>query len=235
VICDSRGVALVITLLAINMVSALALGLVLTTTADRTAVANHDAAIDLLNAADAALELSARDLAAISNWNDVLRGRLTSTLVDGSPGLRSISPGETIDLVALGNVLSCGRAGGCSDAQVRVTTGERPWGANNPRWRPFLHVWLAPPAPLPRDGPRLYVVVWIGDDARETDGDPGRDGAGPGGEGRYIVRARVEAFGPGGARRAIEADLARVCDAATGGCAPGVRVHSWRAMRPPAS
>lgn len=231
----SRGAALVITLLAIDIVSALALGLVLTTTADRTAVANHDAAIDLLNAAEAALELSARELATVSNWDEVLRGRQTSTLVDGSPGLRSISPGETIDLMALGNVLSCGRAGGCSDAQVRATSEERPWGANNPRWRPFLHFCLTPPAPLPRAGPRLYVVVWIGDDARETDGDPGRDGAGPGEEGRYIVRARAEAFAPGGARRAIEADLARVCDAATGGCTPGVRVQSWRTVRPPAS
>jgi hypothetical protein len=90
-----------------------------------------------------------------------------------------------------------------------------------------------PPRPdLPRVAHPIYVVVWIGDDAREIDGNSENDDEGAGQEGRYVVRARAESFGSRGARHAIEAELARMCTGEGAGelCRPGVRVQSWRAV-----
>ncbi len=60
------------------------------------------------------------------------------------------------------------------DAQMDAVTADRPWGMNNPRWQTFGSGWLRDIAPL-ADAPHVYVVVWIGDDPLETDGDPLRD------------------------------------------------------------
>jgi len=82
----------------------------------------------------------------------------------------------------------------------------------------------------PREFSPTYVVVWLGDDGGEVDGDSAVDGGGPGAEGRYIIRARAAAFGAGRAYRAIEAELARICTPAGASetCLPGTRVQSWR-------
>ncbi len=52
-------------------------------------------------------------------------------------------------------------------------------------------------------------------------------------EGRGVLRARAVAFGPLGARHAVEADLARVCEEVAGEewCRPGIRVQSWQEVR----
>ena len=76
--------------------------------------------------------------------------------------------GETIDLTSLTNELTCGLRTACTDADRSAQTVDRPWGANNPQWRPFLHAPL-PLSTLPRHLDP-YVIVWVGDDGRETDG-----------------------------------------------------------------
>lgn len=225
-----RGVAVVLALLAMTLVSALVTGLIVVTTVERVSSANLDDAVALANASEAALELAVGALEAIADWDEVLNGTRTSGLVDGPPGARILGPSETVDLVGLGHVLTCGRPTPCSAAQIRAITLDRPWGANNPRWQIFLHQPLTAP-PLPGPAPRLYAAVWIGDDGGEVDGDPGRDGAGPNGEGRYVVRARAESFSARGGRHAIDAELARVCDAGPAGpCGPGVRIRAWRVV-----
>jgi hypothetical protein len=225
------GVALVMVLLTIGVLSATALGLVLFSTITRLTGVNYDESIVLANASESALELAACELAIVTDWDRVLLGTQASTLVDGVPGPRAVAPGVSIDLVTLTNQLTCGRADLCTDAQVSVATRERPWGLNNPRWRLFVHQFL-PTLPLPSATLPIYTVVWLGDDAAETDGDPLADGAGAGQEGRYLVRARAESFGPRGGRHAIEAELSRVCSDERGeeSCAPGIRVQSWRAV-----
>ena len=225
------GVALVIVLLAIGALSATAMGLALSSTIVRLTGANYEESVVLANASDSALELAARELAMIVSWNSVLLGIQASTLVDGAPGPRNVAPGVGVDLVTLTNQLTCGQELLCADAQVRVSTRERPWGENNPRWRLFVHQPL-PPTPMPGLMPTVYVVVWLADDAAETDGDPLVDSAEADQPGRYIVRARAESFGPRGGRHAIEAELARVCVADEAGeqCRPGIRVQSWRTV-----
>jgi hypothetical protein len=225
-----RGIALALVLLAITFIAALAFGLTLSSSEARMSAANQEEAVALANAAESALELAARELGA-TDLTAVLSGAQASSLVDGAPGFRTVAPAVVIDLPVLTNQLTCGRRALCTPAQVAQSTQERPWGANNPRWRLFVHQPL--PAPdMPKPAAPAYIVVWIGDDAREDDGDPSVDGAGAAQEGRYIVRARAEAFGWRGGRRAIEAELARMCVAGPGGdvCVPSSRVQSWRAV-----
>lgn len=227
---NQGGVALVLVLLAMAMLGAVGLGLTLSSTVSRLTTANYDEANALMNAAESALELAAREFAWV-DVNEVLAGDRVSPLTDGPPGLRVITAEHTLDLRLLTHQLTCGRTVLCSDAQVRQFTLERPWGVNNPRWRLFIHQFVDVPS-LPIPAPPAYVIVWLGDDPREDDGDPARDGAGANQDGRYIVRARAEAFGPRGGRRGIEAELARFCVDGPAGeeCAPGSRVQSWRAV-----
>ena len=228
---SERGIALVITLLTIGFMSALGLGLVLSSSIGRMADSNHEDAIVLLNAAESALELASRDVARIGDWNLVLSGAAPSSLVDGPAGSRLLTDGSAIDLTQLTNVLTCGRASGCSDAQRSASSADRPWGGQNPRWRLFLH-GPAPQLADPRHRLPPYIVVWLGDDAGEMDDDPALDGSAAGGEGRHVLRARAEAFGSNGSRRAIEAELARVCQGVSPDevCLPGVRIRSWRVV-----
>ncbi|MGH9174486.1 MAG: pilus assembly PilX N-terminal domain-containing protein, partial [Vicinamibacterales bacterium] len=169
---DNRGIALIVTLLAIALFSALGLGLALSSSTARLGDHNHEDAVGLLNAAESALELASRDLAAIADWNGVLAGSTRSALVDGLPAGTRITPaGDSLDLTRLTNQLTCGRNTPCSEAQRAANSIDRPWGAGNPRWRLFLHAPLtAVSSPRHRVAP--YTIVWLGDDAQETDGDP---------------------------------------------------------------
>jgi PilX N-terminal len=224
------GVALVITLIAVAFFSALGLALVLTTTTERLTTGNYNDSVDALDAAEAALELAAGELAGIDDWNSVLAGARQSRLTDGAPsGLRSLPP-LSIDLTALTSQVTCGSRSSCTDAAIRTSTAERPWGNNNARWQPFVYGPLAAFTDVPNVFRGAYVVVLIGDDARETDGDPLVDGGGAGQEGRNVVRARAEAFVRGGSRRTVEADFVRPCEIVSGAmvCRSGIHVQSWR-------
>jgi hypothetical protein len=227
---DERGLSVLVTLFALTLLAAVAAGLALVVSVARSSTTNLAEAAEVATAAESALELAGRELAAVADWNDVLSGRRTSTLVDGAPGVRIIPGGGSIDLGRLTNELTCGRAALCSDAQVQAFDAERPWGANNPRWRAFVHRELPAGPAMPQARGTAYVVVWVGDDAREIDGNSMADGAVSAADGRYLVRARVEAFGARGARYGIEAELARVCQPTEGRetCAPGVRIGNWR-------
>ena len=100
---SQRGQALVLTLLAIGVFSTLAATIALSTSFGRLVETNYEDAVNLANASDSALELAARELAAIADWNEVLSGVRTSTLVDGVPGRRVLADGAAIDLPALTN------------------------------------------------------------------------------------------------------------------------------------
>ena len=202
----------------------LGLGLLLATASERLTGANYVDSVGALNAADAALELAAHELSRIPDFSPVLDGTVRSSLTDGAAaGPRSIG-GFAFDLTTVTNQLTCARTTDCSDARVRTSSAERPWGSNNPRWQLFLYGPLRLFAPAAHPLADAYVVVWIGDDAREVDGIL-VDGGGARGEGMNVVRARAESFVTGGARRAIEADLVRQ--------EGGIHVQSWRV--PPAS
>ena len=125
-----RGIALIMVLLVTAFLSALGAGLILAVFMDRLATGNLSGSIGMLHAADAAIELAARDLAQVVDWNSVLTGARQSSFTDGAPGgVRGIPGGGTVDLTAATNFLNCGKAGNCTVPQMNASSRERPWGA----------------------------------------------------------------------------------------------------------
>lgn len=226
------GVALILVLLLTSFVSAVGLGLALVVFMDQLASGNHRGSASTLYAADAGIELAARDLALAGDWNATLAGTTRGSFTVGAPtGVRAIPGGGAVNLTAETNLLNCGKLTTCTSAQMDANSRERPWGANNPQWRLYAYgpfqelVNVARPVPC-------YLAVWVADDSREADNDPASD-AEIGEAGHGVVRVRAEVFGPIGGRRAIEAELARVCRQQDGEeeCLPGIRVQSWQELR----
>ncbi|HUQ88224.1 MAG TPA: hypothetical protein VM096_11735 [Vicinamibacterales bacterium] len=229
-----RGIALIMVILITAFLSALGLGLLLAVFMDRLASTNMAGSVAMLYAADAAIEFAARDLSADRDWNTVLSGGRRSSFTDGAPGgVRTIAGVGTIDLTASTNILNCGKATNCTDAQMNANSRERPWGPNNPRWRLYAFGPIERFSALTRP-PSCYLAVWIADDSREQDADALADALDAGEPGHGIVRVHAEAFGLAGSRRAIEAELVRACRAGgVGACLPGIRVQSWQELRQP--
>jgi hypothetical protein len=230
---SARGIALVLAILVTSFLTAIGLGLALIVMIDRLATGNLRGSVAMLYAADAVIELAARDLSQLEDWNAALTGQSRGMFTDGAPsGERSIPGGGTLDLTTATNQLNCGRATSCSDAQMDANSKERPWGPNNARWRLYAYgpwgnmgniVQFARPADC-------YLLVWVADDSREQDGDATAD-ASPDEPGHGILRLRVEAYGAAGLRRAVEAELARLCLPEAGPCRPRIRVQSWLELR----
>ena len=229
---DEAGISLVAVLLATGFFSTVALGLALLVSTSLRADSNYRHAVTMLNAAEAALELAAHDLALEADWNLVLSGVAHSAFTDGAPsGTKAVPIGGIVNLSAQTNLLNCGLASACTVAQMDAASLDRPWGPNNPRWQPY---WFGP---LPAVGAfmhevPLYAIVWVGDDGSEVDGNPLQDGSALSDLGHGVVQLRAEIFGAG-ARSAVQALVRRVCWTENIGerCLPGVRVQSWRDVR----
>lgn len=228
---NERGIALIMVMLFTAFLSAMGLGVLLAVFMDRLATGNMNGSVALLYAADAGIELAARDLAQEPDWDAVLSGARQSSFTDGlSAGVRSLPGGGSIDLSALTNLLNCHKSSNCTAAQLNANSHERPWGSNNPSWRLYAYGPIEALAPFSRPAPG-YLVVWVADDGREQDGDPGAD-APEEESGHGIVRVHAETFAPAGSRRVIEAELTRACRGeGAGACLPGIRVQSWQELR----
>ena len=226
---SQRGVALILAMLATSFLSAVGLGLAVMVFMDRLATGNMRGSVALLHAADAGIELAAHDLAR-TDWNAALAGLARAGFSDGSTtGVRAIPGGGAVNLSAETNEINCSSASTCTAAQMTANTAARPWGVNNPLWRLYAFGPLESITAVAHPAP-CYLAVWIADDVREQDGNPLLDGEV---HGRGVLRVRAVAFGPSGSRRAIEAELARVCSGAAAEemCRPGIRVQSWRELR----
>jgi hypothetical protein len=208
-----RGVALIITLLSMMLLSALGLALTLTTSTEVRISSAHGRGVEAFYAADAAFDRALHDLSLAGDWDLVLSGAVRSSFVDGSPGLRRLADGTVLDLREETHRLNCGGAP-CG-----------PWGPNNPVWQLFAHGPLADMSPTRAINSRIYVVVWVADDATENDGQPLVDGDTTAGAnpGEGLLQVLAHAYGPGRARRAIEGTLRRAD--------PRVHVLSWRATQ----
>ena len=227
-----RGVALILVLLTTSFLSAIGLGLALIVVTDHLATGNLRGSVAMLYAADAALELAARDLASVEDWNLVLKGMWRSSRVDGpASGTRVIPGGGVVDLTAATNLLNCRKASPCTAAQMDANSKERPWGANNARWQLYAYGPFSGITQLARPAP-CYLAVWVADDSHEEDDDPQSDAQSREMPGHGVVRLRAEAYGPRGARRAIEAELVRHClPDGSEACKWRNRVQSWQEVR----
>lgn len=200
---NERGVALIVALLSMLLLSALGIGLMMTTMTETMISANYRDSGEALYAADAGIERVMQDLLTVPDWDRLISGAVRTSFTDGAdPGDRDLPDGSSIDLVAATNMLNCNKIGDCTDAEMDAWSAERPWSDNNPRWQ---LIGYSPIADIIETGTvlsSLYVAVWIADDQAETDGDPATDANG-------VLLMRAQAFGTNGASSVVEVTLGR--------------------------
>jgi Tfp pilus assembly protein PilX len=209
---DEDGVALVIALMAVLLLSALGFALVMTTSTESMIAANYSNAQEGLYAADAVVERAMDDLLTVPDWNKLLDGSTTSAFVDGAPsGTRTMTDGSTLDLTQVLNNANCGKATTCSASDLTSNaTGARPWGANNPVWQLYAYGPVNNLLPTGTINSPFYAVVMVADDPSENDNNPALDGIDSAtNPGSGVLAMRAEAWGPRGAHKVIELTVAR--------------------------
>ena len=244
---DERGMALVLTLMTMLLMSVLGAALVLTTSADAMIATNAGAASDAFYAAEAAFERTLAELRRAPDFTSVLTGAFASAFVDSpSAGPRTLVDRTTIDLREIVNLANCAKRRGCADADLDASIRDRPWGARNPRWRLFASGPLSASSALAFES--AYVVIMVADDPSESDGDPWQDGTRTTTQvnpGAGVLLVRAEAFGRRGAHRIVEGTVVRrdlvvraaweASDPAARGPAPSdfpvLQVLAWREVR----
>ncbi|MBK5298141.1 MAG: hypothetical protein JJE40_13370 [Vicinamibacteria bacterium] len=221
---SERGVALVIALLAMLLMTALGMALVLVSETESMIGANYRDSVEASYVADAGIERVMQDVLSIPEWNAILtspdniRAGVTSGFIDGTV-TPTLADGRTINLTSATNMINCNKTSSCSDADMDANDGERQWSKNNPRFRLFAWGPVNDLNPTATINSPFYIAVWIADDGAENDDNPNEDGgpvsaawAADGmdkNSGSGVLTLRAEAFGPGGAHRVIEATIAR--------------------------
>lgn len=223
------GIALIVAMMAMLLMTALGVALVLTTSSETMIASNFRNSQEALYAADAVVERAMDDILTVADWNKLLDGSTQSAYVDGPPsGVRNLPDGSTIDLTQVLNLANCDHVAACSDAEMNAVSAARPWTTNNPRWKPYAYGKLADMLPASDTiNSSFYVVLMVGDDPSENDDDPLHDGVTPCpvGDttgsiksitnpvtcnlGSGVIALRAEAFGPHGAHKVIEITVAR--------------------------
>lgn len=214
------GVALIIALMAMMLMTALGLALVLTTSTETMIAGNFRNGTEAVYAADAAFERAMDDLLTVPDWNKVLSGNARSAFIDGDPsGERTLADGSKIDLQQIVNLANCAKTDNCTAEQMNAYTSERPWETNNPRWQLYAYGQLSDLMSTGSINSDYYVVVLVGDDPSENDDDPSVEGGPPSANwqangwstnpGAGVLAMRAEAFGPQGAHKVLEMTLAR--------------------------
>ena len=200
---DEGGIALVVALMALLLLTALGLSLALTTSAETVIAGNFATERETFYAADAALERAIQALLTAGDWNAILSGTATAPFSDGPPGGdRTLPGGGALNLGQVLNMANCGKPTTCSPADMDAVTGDRPWGAHNPRWQLYASGDMARMRAAGPTSPPFYVVVMAADDPADPDTDPARDANG-------ILTLRAEAFGPGNSHKTIVATVAK--------------------------
>ncbi len=186
---SERGASLVVSLLAMMMLTALGAALVMTTTTETMLTHNFQTGQQTLYAADAGVERGVQDLIREPNWSGILAGARASGFTDDPP--RRLPDGTLVDLAALTTTLQSD-----TDAFYGVAN------LNRPVWQLYAHGPMASLLPAGQILAQGYVVVWVGDDPGESDNNPALDG-----NGALLVHA--EAFGEGSSHKVVEASAVR--------------------------
>src|SRR5437762_5650469 len=94
-----EGVALVVVVMAMVLMSALGAALICLTSSEMLIASTYRSSVQALYAADAIAWHAIDELDAIANWDEALNGVVRSAFVDGPPdGTRSASGGVMLDL-----------------------------------------------------------------------------------------------------------------------------------------
>lgn len=222
---DEHGIALIISLMVMMLMTALGVALVLTTMTEAKISSNYRDGTETLYAADAAVERVMQDILTVPDWNAMIDPNnkvAKSAFIDGDEEWRDLPDGSRLNLRQATNMLNCGSLDDCTEAQLIAMTNDRPWGVNNPRWKLYAHGPITDMLPTAVINSPTYVVVWIADDPSENDNNPLKDGelvpncVPPANDpdacvnpGRGVVAMFAQAYGPGGVQRALEVTLAR--------------------------
>jgi hypothetical protein len=200
-LADERGIALIIALMAMMLLTALGAAVVMVSNTETHIAANYRNSQEALYAADAAVERVVQDLLLIPRWNDILGGTAQSGFVDGAMTAAKTLPGG-------GQMtLCCGANTATGQLQAETDTMNL-WGANNPQWKLFAWGPLADMLPNDQIDSPMYVAVWVADDPADgpdssaADGNPLVDMNG-------TLTLHAEAVGPSGTRKIIEVTVAR--------------------------
>jgi hypothetical protein len=209
-VASERGAAMLVAILIATLLAVIVAGLVALTTSETALAASYRHVHEVTYGAEAGVELALHDLATVLDWSAVLAtppANRTSAFVD-TASTPTLPDGRTIDLASLTR-----RRELESDAR----DGADLFAADRPQWRLYAHLSLGDVFPPPRRFIPVYVVVWVADDGVDGDGDPTVDA-------NRIVLIRSEAFGSGGARRAVEVSVRRAVDGV-------LHVLTWREVR----
>ena len=216
-----QGIALIVALLSITLMTALGMALMLTSQTETLISANYRDSMEGEYVADAGLERVMDDVLTIPDWNQVLTSSdgvtagITSGFHDNAPSSPITLPdGRTLNLANATNMINCNKITTCSDTDMNTSTIDRPWGNNNPRFR--LYAWgpMNDLIPTGTVNSNYFVAVWIADDSTENDDNPSKDGDPPVNGattnlGAGVLTLRAESFGPAGAHHVIEATIAK--------------------------
>jgi hypothetical protein len=202
-LADERGIALIIALMAMMLLTALGAAVVMVSNTETHIAGNYRNSQEALYAADAAVERVVQDLLLIPRWNDILAGTAQSSFVDGASSSPKTLPG--------GGTITLDRA--TADLQAN-TDALNLWAANNPKWKLFAWGPLSDMLPNDQIDSPMYVAVWVADDPADgpvdpatgliaaIDGNPLLDADG-------VLTLHAEAIGPSGTRKVVEVTVAR--------------------------
>jgi len=206
---NERGAALIVSLMAMLLLSALGLALVMTSMTETKIAGNYTASQEAMYAADAGIERAMQDVLTVADWNAMLAGTVKSAFVDGTPGDRNIGGNYIFNLNQATSLMNCNKTSGCTESEMDTTTEDRPWGENNPRWQLYAHGPVNNFLTTGTLNSNLYVIVWVADDPSETDNDPTQDGNTTTNPGTGVITLRAAAYGANGVNRIIDVTLSR--------------------------
>jgi len=172
---------LLISMMALSVLTALAATLVLGTMTETAVAASYREGVETFYAAEAAVEFVIQDLAAASDWEGIVAGEQSSTFVDGPPlGVRLVGA-VLFDLAAATDDIVAATAGYDDDREYRA----------------YAHGRFSDLLPGTATGSPYYVVVWIsGVGATDTERDS-------------TISVLGRAYGPNGSRRSIAVTVSR--------------------------
>ena len=198
---DDSGVALVIVMMTITLLTALGTALTLGTIAETAVAANYRDATETLYAADAAVEFATQEVAAVADWSDVISEPGRSVFVDGQAGgLRTVGA-TALDLSE-------------ATRDVNKVAGGGP-GTAGGSWVLYAFGRFEDLVPSGVSGSQIYVTVWV---ANRSD-TPEEDRSGP-----DALSILGQAYGARGSRRTVEVIVVKES-------ASTIRTQSWREWR----
>jgi hypothetical protein len=208
------GSALLTVILVMFLFSAVAITAAVVVRVEVLVADHYKNSAAALFAAEAGLEATIAELRTLPDWTSAVDGTRQSAYSQGPfAGPKGVPGGGSV-------LLCCGTDSAA--ARLATDTALSPLPARRAvQWRPFL--WTALDAIAPRDPPtRSFVVVWVANDEADRAGGAASDT-------NDTLLVRSEALAPGGARRIVEALLAR--HPPNGGLYSGSVTEEERRMR----